>query len=332
MDEIVNGYFYNSSNPNDFTNYTFHHDQVNSVTALTGHNGTTEDTTTYDPFGAPTLMIPGSGNELLFTGREYDQSTGFYYYRARYYDTDVDRFISEDPLGFEAGINFYAYVNNNPVNYNDPTGNCPNCVAGAGGAIIGGIAGGVTAFIKSGGDFDATVRGAATGAVFGGLAGFTFGASTTATTTALTVRGAATGFASGAGGNAAGQFFGNEGVINISESLVHGAFSTVPGAAQNALRAQALTAGLSGSTANTLGVLGLSGQLKVGAASMSVGVSPLVPEFEVNLSDTFSVVDSFLQDPVTNFDSLFQGGSAGGGFVLYPNKPNTNMINQVYSK
>ncbi len=55
-------------------------------------------------------------------GREYDQETKLYYYRARYYDAEIGRFISEDPLGFKAGVNFYAYVNNNPVNFNGPLG------------------------------------------------------------------------------------------------------------------------------------------------------------------------------------------------------------------
>lgn len=39
------------------------------------------------------------------------------------------RFISEDPMGFEAGINFYTYVNNDPVNANDPSGKDINCAA-----------------------------------------------------------------------------------------------------------------------------------------------------------------------------------------------------------
>jgi len=42
--------------------------------------------------------------------------------RARYYDADTGRFISEDPIGFEGGINLYAYCNNNPVNFVDPLG------------------------------------------------------------------------------------------------------------------------------------------------------------------------------------------------------------------
>jgi len=122
VDEIVNGFTYHSANQNDWTNYTFHHDHLNSVTAQTGHAGSTEETTSYDAFGNPSLTLLGTGNDLLYTGREYDRETKLYYYRARYYDPESGRFISEDPLGFEAGVNFYAYVNNNPVNRNDPTG------------------------------------------------------------------------------------------------------------------------------------------------------------------------------------------------------------------
>jgi len=44
------------------------------------------------------------------------------YYRARYYDPKIGRFISEDPIGFEGGVNFFAYVHNNPANRTDPMG------------------------------------------------------------------------------------------------------------------------------------------------------------------------------------------------------------------
>lgn len=57
-----------------------------------------------------------------YTGREWDAETGLYYYRARYYDPKVARFISEDPIGFAGGMNFYAYASSNPIRYTDPLG------------------------------------------------------------------------------------------------------------------------------------------------------------------------------------------------------------------
>ena len=57
-----------------------------------------------------------------FTGREWDPETGLYYYRARYYDPKLGRFISEDPIGFAVDVNFYAYVKNNPVRWTDAYG------------------------------------------------------------------------------------------------------------------------------------------------------------------------------------------------------------------
>ena len=61
-------------------------------------------------------------NPYTYTAREYDPETGLYYYRARYYDAAAGRFLQEDPFGFGAGVNFYAYVNNNPINLIDPMG------------------------------------------------------------------------------------------------------------------------------------------------------------------------------------------------------------------
>jgi RHS repeat-associated protein len=60
-----------------------------------------------------------------YTAREYDTETGLYYYRARYYDPKAGRFITRDPIGFDGGINQYAYVSNNPINFVDPTGKFP---------------------------------------------------------------------------------------------------------------------------------------------------------------------------------------------------------------
>nr|WP_319394724.1 RHS repeat-associated core domain-containing protein [uncultured Desulfobacter sp.] len=120
VDEVVNGYDYDAQG--DKTNYTFHHDHLQSVTGLTGHNGDEIETVMYAPFGEIIDTVGTGSNDLGYTGRELDPETGMYYYRARYYDPKIGRFLGEDPLGFEAGVNFYTYVLNNPINFNDPTG------------------------------------------------------------------------------------------------------------------------------------------------------------------------------------------------------------------
>jgi RHS repeat-associated protein len=77
---------------------------------------------TYEPFGA-TTTTGSTGNGYQYTGREND-GTGLYYYRARYYHPGLQRFISEDPIGFAGGDpNLYAYVHNSPLNFRDPSGN-----------------------------------------------------------------------------------------------------------------------------------------------------------------------------------------------------------------
>ncbi len=51
---------------------------------------------------------PGFGNRYTFTGRRFDKESGLYYYRARYYDAKLGRFISKDPIGMADGPNLYA--------------------------------------------------------------------------------------------------------------------------------------------------------------------------------------------------------------------------------
>jgi RHS repeat-associated protein len=58
--------------------------------------------------------------------RDSGIETGLHYYRARYYDPNVGRFVSEDPISFNAKqFNFYSYVSNNPARLKDPFGTCP---------------------------------------------------------------------------------------------------------------------------------------------------------------------------------------------------------------
>jgi len=63
---------------------------------------------------------PNHPNRFLFTGREFDSETGLYYYRARYYNPYIGRFLQTDPA--DQGMNAYTYCGNNPVNALDPSG------------------------------------------------------------------------------------------------------------------------------------------------------------------------------------------------------------------
>jgi RHS repeat-associated protein len=103
----------------------YEQDFIGSVTSLTNGTGALANTYTYDSFGKLTASTGTLTNRFQFTGREFDSETGIYFYRARYYDSAQGRFISEDPIRFDGGNDFYTYVHDNPVLFRDPTGLCP---------------------------------------------------------------------------------------------------------------------------------------------------------------------------------------------------------------
>lgn len=97
-------------------------DRQGSVVDLVDQNGAVLNHFAYDSFGQRT-QTTGVEFRFGYTGRELDAETGLYYYRARYYDPMVGRFVSEDPIGFGAGDpNLYRYVGNNATNFTDPSG------------------------------------------------------------------------------------------------------------------------------------------------------------------------------------------------------------------
>ena len=112
-------------------------DHLGSTAALTDSSGAITYSTSYDSFGnaisnqATGSAASGAGKAApniattyRYTGREYGVDTGLYYYRNRWYDPEVGKFISEDPIGFAGGdINLYGYVGNNPLSFVDPSGN-----------------------------------------------------------------------------------------------------------------------------------------------------------------------------------------------------------------
>jgi RHS repeat-associated protein len=98
-------------------------DGLGSITSLTGSSGSIADSYAYDSFGTVTNSTGTLSNPIRYAAREFDSETDLYFDRARYYDSDAGRFLSEDPLGFVGGdANLYAYVWNSPLGYVDPDG------------------------------------------------------------------------------------------------------------------------------------------------------------------------------------------------------------------
>ncbi len=103
----------------------YHADGLGSIVNLTNANGNSVTSYAYEAFGSirnSQSQIPNLNNPFRFTAREWDAESGLYYYRARSYEPGIGRFVQVDPIGIVGGINYYIYVENDPVNYVDPEG------------------------------------------------------------------------------------------------------------------------------------------------------------------------------------------------------------------
>jgi RHS repeat-associated protein len=166
-------------------------DHLGTTRALVDASGGLTSTLNYDSFGK---LIGGSAStRYTYAGREIDSDTGLMHYRARWYDPQAARFMSEDPIGFLGrDVNLYGYVKNSPLFYRDPSGlqRCDPIV----GAILGAGVGGPVGFIVGG------LLGPPVGAALGGA---TFGiAGTFAEPGGGTVLGGGGGAAAGAAAGA----------------------------------------------------------------------------------------------------------------------------------
>ena len=99
-------------------------DHLGSTIMMTDENGDVSWNEGYTAFGEKAgetgFDLDESGR---YTGKDYDEDTGLYYFNARWYDASLGRFTTEDPI--RDGANWWVYCSNNPLKYVDPTGLSP---------------------------------------------------------------------------------------------------------------------------------------------------------------------------------------------------------------
>ncbi len=106
--------------------YFYHGDALGNIAFLTDDDGNQTDTYDMDAFGNLISASATTPNPFIFNGREYEPDLGLYYFRARFYDPALGRFLSPDPVLPEVGdpftANRYVFGRNAPTYMGDPLG------------------------------------------------------------------------------------------------------------------------------------------------------------------------------------------------------------------
>ncbi len=132
-DHLLTDEFFGGRGASTYDLYWAALDDNGSVREVLDATGAVDEYRDYDSFGTMTTVrdSAGSAKSLAaldtvfgFAGRDWDNDTGLYYNRARWFDPRLGRFISTDPIGFGGGdTNLYRYGGNNPIDNLDPSGN-----------------------------------------------------------------------------------------------------------------------------------------------------------------------------------------------------------------
>ena len=158
--------------------YYFHGDHLGSAAVMTDSTGAVVETTDYLPFGAVRAHTGNSVSNYKYTGQELDPESGLYYFKSRYYDNVLARFIQPDGiypnLYDPQALNGYTYCGNNPMIYTDPDGHWGDIAIGIAVAafwtFFSAGTSAIVAGVMSGGDMTAITHGALIGAVCGAVA------------------------------------------------------------------------------------------------------------------------------------------------------------------
>ena len=100
--------------------YYHHTDHLGTTEVITDSNGKIIWHADYEAFGS---VMNERGEENFtpnYTGKFFDESSGLYYFNARWYDCELGRFTTQDPA--RDGVNWWIYCGGNPITYIDPTG------------------------------------------------------------------------------------------------------------------------------------------------------------------------------------------------------------------
>ena len=123
---------------------TYHYDRRGSTVALSHADGlTVTDRWAYGPYGERLSHTGTNDTPFQFNGffGVQTDANGLLYMNARYYNTELRRFVSADPTGFAAGSNFYAFADGDPIDLADPFGLCATDTSSSGFARLGGMKG-----------------------------------------------------------------------------------------------------------------------------------------------------------------------------------------------